>query len=91
MKIVIDIDERLYNNITPTKEVIYRKQQIEDMFLAMSHAIRNGRVQNNGKWKPTGDMIVSHECDQCNCATTWGYPYCPYCGAKMEVKNAGRN
>ena len=36
----------------------------------------------------TYETYTRHTCSNCGQANTWGeVPYCPWCGAKMEVKS----
>ena len=49
----------------------------------------------HGKWISTGNALgyIEYHCSECNnylfldSKDSELYPYCPYCGAKMEVEN----
>ena len=92
MKIVIDIDETIYNSI---KIGMRNRDEVENIM----EQIEKGTPLPKGEWHNEdgtldgtcdGWMSIGVKCSVCgvvHCGYMRDYNYCPNCGAKMEVEN----
>lgn len=83
MQIVIDIDDDLYTRLFDNGE-----NDAVDMLKACA-TIRKGNVFPKGRWEYRDVMDAKRcvlSCSNCGYRNfSYGTPYCPNCGAKMEV------
>lgn len=71
-----------------TEEGSFRVVQ-EETLIGVGMAYEQVSTEKTGRWHRKYDSIVNDyfwECDNCKCGFQRDYPYCPNCGAKMEVE-----
>lgn len=73
-------------------------QELDNAIDTVFKAAKAWATQLTGSWNVTENVVEQLDgtfetytratCSNCNQANTWGeVPYCPWCGAKMEVKS----
>lgn len=83
MKLVIDIDEELYNHTQEFDEGCFNQENDTKLF----NAIKNGTPIPKGHWIiEVWNNREHHTCSVCQRVVNYEpcYHYCPYCGAEME-------
>lgn len=83
MKIVITIDDKLYERIK------YLEPKADTILDRLMKAVQNGTPLPKGRWHATEDEeinIIGYYCSQCDLPmeTENRTKYCPYCGCQME-------
>ena len=83
MKIVIDINEELYNYVKSLKSLPFTT--------ILEEIVMNGTPLPKGKWTKqyqnvngTDFEIQNKVCSECNKSVKYKYPFCPWCGADMR-------
>ena len=76
MKIVIEIDDKLYNRIK------YLEPKADAMLDKLMRSIQNGTPLPKGHWE---DCSNGWMCSNCNRDVSYESNFCPNCGADMRV------
>lgn len=71
MKLIIDISDEQW-------------QAVKDGTWCGSVEIANGTPLQSGRWLHMSIHDWQCDCSECGADSEEPYPYCPYCGARME-------
>jgi hypothetical protein len=87
-----DAIEALQAEVTQLqKEVEFSESSYDEfsMQAAVQNALLAGKLPKQGKWVGVSPMVDTVQCSVCGgqlFSAELETPYCPYCGAKMEVQ-----